>query len=80
MILNQSRVCKIQQEGYAIKNDLDAIIFNPIASTIPKWRALKPLKWMQNLLQSTSSHEVCVLIDIQRTDRTILSETRNTNG
>jgi hypothetical protein len=34
--------------SYAIEDDLDVILFNPIASTIPKWQMFKLLRWMQN--------------------------------
>jgi hypothetical protein len=30
---------EIQYRGHAIEGDLDAVLFNPVASTIPKWRA-----------------------------------------
>jgi hypothetical protein len=33
--------------------DLDAIVSNAIAATIPKWRTFKLLRWMHNLHQST---------------------------
>jgi len=32
--------------------------FYPVASTIPKWRTFKLLRWMQNLHQSTWDHEI----------------------
>jgi hypothetical protein len=32
-----------------VEGDLDAILFNPLASTIPKWWALKLLRWMHVL-------------------------------
>jgi hypothetical protein len=44
--------------SHAIQGDLNAIIFNPVASTIPKWQPLKFLTWMQNLHQSTHEHEI----------------------
>jgi hypothetical protein len=44
--------------GHANKGDLDAVLFNPVPSTIPKWRTLKLLRWMQNLYQSTWDHEI----------------------
>jgi hypothetical protein len=32
--------------------------FNPVASTIPKWRTFKILRWMQNLHKSIWDHQV----------------------
>jgi hypothetical protein len=32
-----------------VEGDLDAILFNPFASTIPKWWVLKLLRWMHVL-------------------------------
>jgi hypothetical protein len=43
---------EIQWVCYAIESDLDAIIFNPVASTIPKWQTFKLLRWIQNFHQS----------------------------
>jgi hypothetical protein len=43
--------------GRAIEGGLAVIIFNHVASTIPTWRTLKLLRWMQNLHQSTRDHE-----------------------
>jgi hypothetical protein len=34
------------------EGDLNTIIFNPVASTIPKWLMFKLLRQMQNLCQS----------------------------
>jgi hypothetical protein len=33
--------------GDAIEDDLDCILFNAVASTIPKRRAFKLLRWVQ---------------------------------
>jgi hypothetical protein len=73
---------EIQQGGHAIEGDLDAVLFNPIPSSIQKWRTFKLLRWMQNLHQSTWDHESL------RTDRSskdeqliirlFLSKTKNT--
>jgi hypothetical protein len=49
---------EIQYGGHAIEGDLDAVLFNPVSSTIPKWRTFKLLRWMQNLHQSTWDHEI----------------------
>jgi hypothetical protein len=35
-----------QQRGHAVEGDLDAIIFNPVASKIPKWRTFKLVRWV----------------------------------
>jgi hypothetical protein len=35
---------EIQQEGHAIKGDLDATFFNPVASIFQKWRTLELLR------------------------------------
>jgi hypothetical protein len=32
-----------------IEGDLDSILFNAVASTIPKWRTFKLLRWVQLL-------------------------------
>jgi hypothetical protein len=38
--------------------DLEAILhFNPVDSTIPKWRTFELLRWMQKLSQLTWEHE-----------------------
>jgi hypothetical protein len=47
---------EIQYGGHVIEGDLDAIHFNPVPSSISKWRAFKLLRWMQNLHQSTWDH------------------------
>jgi hypothetical protein len=33
--------------GGGIEYYLDYILFNPVASTIPKWRTFKLLRWVQ---------------------------------
>jgi hypothetical protein len=35
--------------SHAIEGDLDAVHFNPVPSTIPKWWTFKLLRWIQNL-------------------------------
>jgi hypothetical protein len=35
---------EIRCGGHAIEGDLDAIIFNAVAATIPKWKTFKLLK------------------------------------
>jgi hypothetical protein len=39
--------------GDAIEGDIDAIIFNPIASRILKWLRFELLRWMHYLHHST---------------------------
>jgi hypothetical protein len=38
--------------GDVIEGDLDAIIFNPIVSTILKWLRFKIPMWMQSIIHS----------------------------
>jgi hypothetical protein len=45
---------EIRQAGHAIEDDMKAIIFNPIASTILKWLKFKLLRWMQYIHQSVT--------------------------
>jgi hypothetical protein len=40
---------EISYGGDDIKDDLDFILFNAVASTIPKWRMFKLLRWVQLL-------------------------------
>jgi hypothetical protein len=47
-----------ENHGHAIEGDLEAVLFNPVSSTIPKWRTFKLLRWMQNLHRSTWEHEI----------------------
>jgi hypothetical protein len=49
---------EIQYGGHAINGNLDAVRFNPVPSTIPKWRTYKRLRWMQNLHQLTWDIEI----------------------
>jgi hypothetical protein len=74
---------EIKQEGHAIEGDLDAVRFNPVPSTIPKWRTFKLLRWMQNLHQSTWDHEILYTDrssnDEQLLMRPFLSRIKNTN-
>jgi hypothetical protein len=74
---------EIQYGGHAIEGDLDAVFFNPVPSTIPKWRTFKLLRWMQNLHQSTWDHAILETDrsskDEQLWIRPLLSETKNTN-
>jgi hypothetical protein len=36
----------------------NAIVFNPVALSIPEWRVLELLRWMQNMRQSTWDHDI----------------------
>jgi hypothetical protein len=47
---------KFSMEVMYIEGDFDSIIFNPVASTIQKWRTFKLLRWMQNLHYVTWYH------------------------
>jgi hypothetical protein len=71
---------KIQEEGHAIEDNLDAVLSNPIPSAIPKWRTFKLLRWMQNFHQSTWEHEILYtdryLKDEQLLMRPFLSKTK----
>jgi hypothetical protein len=49
---------EIQYRGHIIEGDLNAIHFNPVPSSISKWRAFKLLRWMQNLHQSMWDHGI----------------------
>jgi hypothetical protein len=52
---------EIHYGGHVIEDDLGAIIFNPVASAIPRWQTFMLVKLTQNFHQSTRDHEiVCV--------------------
>jgi hypothetical protein len=40
--------CEIHWGRHGIEGDLEAILVNPVASTIPKWLKQKFLQWLQN--------------------------------
>jgi hypothetical protein len=45
--------------GYGdIEDNLDSILLNPLASTIPKWRAFKLLRWVQFLNRLVDLDEI----------------------
>jgi hypothetical protein len=44
------------QGCHTIEDDLDTVIFSHVASTIPKWRTLELLRWMQNLHKLSWNH------------------------
>jgi hypothetical protein len=56
LVLPRTSCYQTQQGGHATEGDLDAILFNPVAS-IPKWRKSKLMRWIQNLHQSTWDHK-----------------------
>jgi hypothetical protein len=74
---------EIQWGGHAIEGDIDAVLFNPVLSAIPKWRTFKLLRWMQNLHQSMWDHGILYTDrsskDEQLLIRPVLSKTKNTN-
>jgi hypothetical protein len=49
---------EIQYGGQAIEGDLKASSFHPVASTIPKWRRLKLLRWVQNFTSQCGAHAI----------------------
>jgi hypothetical protein len=52
-------VYEIHYGGHATEGDLDAVLFKPVALTIPKLRGRSdPLSWMQHLHHSTWDHEI----------------------
>jgi hypothetical protein len=53
-----SRFYEIQWGGHAIEDDVDIILSNNVASTIPKWRPFELQRWLQNLHQSKWNHEI----------------------
>jgi hypothetical protein len=59
-----SRFHEIQYAGLPIEEDLGAIIFNPIASTILKWLRFKLQRWMQYLHQSALPNNGLRLVGI----------------
>jgi len=69
------RFNEIQQVVHAIKGDLDAIIFNSIASTILKWWRFKLLRWMQYLHQSALLSNGLSLVTIVGLHRNPCGET-----
>jgi hypothetical protein len=49
---------ELQQGCHAIEGDLDETFYNSVATSSPKWRIFKFLRWMQNMNQSTRYHEI----------------------
>jgi hypothetical protein len=48
-------VREIRQAGAAIHGDHDAVIFNPIYSTILKWLRLKVVSWRHDVQPCTAN-------------------------
>jgi hypothetical protein len=44
--------------GDDTEDNLDSILFNPVASTIPKWRTFKLLRWVQLLNRLVDLDEI----------------------
>jgi len=60
-VLNQCvEFNKILYRGHSTEGNFDAIIFNPVASTIPNWQTFRLLRLMQNLHQLTCDHKILV--------------------
>jgi hypothetical protein len=83
-LLNQlAHFHEMRYGGHATEGDLDAILFNPVASTIPKWWMFKLLRWMQNVHQSMWDHGILYSDrpseDEQLLLRPLLWKTKNTN-
>jgi hypothetical protein len=49
---------EILYAGDDIEDDLDSILFNAVASTIPKWWTFKLMRWVQLLNQSSDLVEI----------------------
>jgi len=49
---------KFSKRSHAIEGDLDAILFNFVASTIKTWQTFRLLRWMQNFHQSKWDYEI----------------------
>jgi hypothetical protein len=42
---------EIRHGGHAVEGDIDAVLLNPVTSTIPERRTFRLLRFMQNLQQ-----------------------------
>jgi hypothetical protein len=51
-----------------VEDDLDAILFNPVASTIPKWRTLKLLSWVKFLNKYVDFYAILCVDDVREGD------------
>jgi hypothetical protein len=49
-----------------MKVSREVMPFNSLASVIPKWRAFKLLRWVQNLASQCGTMTFYILIDVQR--------------
>jgi hypothetical protein len=63
---------QVNQGGCGAEYDLNAIFFNLVASTIPKWRAFRRLRRMQNLNQSTWHHKIVYVDRYSKDERLLL--------
>jgi hypothetical protein len=59
---------QIQQVGHwhTTEGGHDAVLFNLVASTIPKWWTLKLLRWMQNLRIGPGLSRVSLVTKVTR--------------
>jgi hypothetical protein len=48
--------------GDDIEDGLDAMLFNPVASTISKWQTFKLLRWVQLLNRLMVLDEICIVV------------------
>jgi hypothetical protein len=58
--------CEIQYGGLAIEDDLNAILFNPTASTVTKWQMIKRLGGCKACITQCGTMKFCMAIDIKR--------------
>jgi hypothetical protein len=49
---------EILHDGDDIEDGLDSILFNAVASTVPKWRTFKLLSWVQLLSRLVDLDEI----------------------
>jgi hypothetical protein len=49
---------EILYDGDDIEDGLDSILFNAVASTVPKWRTFKLLRWVQLLNRLVDLDEI----------------------
>jgi hypothetical protein len=54
----------IPQGGNAIQGDLDAVIFNPISSTILKWLRFKVVSWRHDVQPCITMVWDCLIVGL----------------
>jgi hypothetical protein len=54
---------EILYEDDDIEDDIDSVLFNAVAWTIPKWRAFKLLRWVQLLNRLVDLDEILYVGD-----------------